>query len=359
MSTRVKSTALYTTPFSKAYWRDAAAEMKSTKTLVIAALMIALRVATKGLALPIAPNLDLFNIASFINALSAMIIGPVVAIPAALLSDFLGVLIWDGLGTYFLPYALQEIASSLIWALLLYRAKATPWRVMLGRFAICIFVNVLLGTAINMWWQMVYYGNSTVALTIPRIVKNTFMFPIESVVMTFFLGLMIPITNRMGLTYTGANAKEALTFGKKQIALLVVLFVVGIGFVTSYLFYYYDTTSLSASYTTEERYENNCDMDAKVHEKTDDYDDLTTVTTIESAYRKLGKGYTTYNVAVYVVDDTALSGSDYTLEGLRGLSKSKAAAAAKAGVMTRAANAVIVVDDKTGAVLGFTMEALM
>ena len=359
MSTRIKSTALYKTPFSKAYWRDAAAELKSTKTLVIAALMIALRVATKGLALPIAPNLDLFNLASFINALSAMIIGPVVAIPAALLSDFLGVLIWDGLGTYFLPYALQEIASSLIWALLLYRAKATPWRVMLGRFAICIFVNVLLGTAINMWWQMVYYGNSTVALTIPRIVKNTFMFPIESVVMTFFLGLMIPITNRMGLTYTGANAKEALAFGKKQIALLIVLFVVGVGCVTGYLFYYYDTTSLSASYTVEERYEYNCDMDEKIHEQTDDYDALTTVTTIESAYKKLGEGYTTYNVAVYVVDDDALSASDYTLESLRGLSKSKASAAAKAGVMVKAATAVIVVDNKTGDVLEFTMDALM
>lgn len=359
MSTRVKSTALYKTPFSKAYWRDAAAELKSTKTLVIAALMIALRVATKGLALPIAPNLDLFNLASFINALSAMIIGPVMAIPAAFLSDFLGVLIWDGLGTYFLPYALQEIASSLIWALLLYRTKATPWRVMLGRFAICIFVNVLLGTAINMWWQMVYYGNSTVALTIPRIVKNTFMFPIESVVMTFFLGLMVPITNHMGLTYTGANAKEALSFGKKQIALLIVLFVVGVGCVTSYLFYYYDTTSLSASYTAEERYDCNCDMDAIVHEKTDDYDDLTTVTTIESAYKKLGEGYTTYNVAVYVVDEDALSTSDYTLENLRGLSKSKAAAAAKSGVMTRAANATIRVDNKTGEVLEYTMEALM
>ena len=359
MSTRIKSTALYKTPFSKAYWRDAAAELKSTKTLVIAALMIALRVATKGLALPIAPNLDLFNLASFINALSAMIIGPVVAIPAALLSDFLGVLIWDGLGTYFLPYALQEIASSLIWALLLYRAKATPWRVMLGRFAICIFVNVLLGTAINMWWQMVYYGNSTVALTIPRIVKNTFMFPIESVVMTFFLGLMITITNRMGLTYTGANAKEALAFGKKQIALLIVLFVVGVGCVTGYLFYYYDTTSLSASYTAEERYEYNCDMDEKIHEQTDDYDALTTVTTIESAYKKLGEGYTTYNVAVYVVDDDALSASDYTLESLRGLSKSKASAAAKAGVMVKAATAVIVVDNKTGDVLEFTMDALM
>lgn len=159
MATRQpKSTALYDSPFSKAYWRDAAAELKSTKTMVIAALMIALRVATKGVAVPIAPNLRLFSAASFINALGAMIFGPVVAIPAAFLSDFLGVLIWDGLGTYFLPYALQEIAGSLIWALLLYRAKPTPWRVMLGRFCICIFVNVLLGTGINLMYQQFYFG---------------------------------------------------------------------------------------------------------------------------------------------------------------------------------------------------------
>ena len=257
MTRIAKSTALYPHPFSKEYWRDAAAEMKSTKTLVIAALMIALRVATKGLALPIAPNLDLFNIASFINALSAMIIGPVVCIPAAFLSDFLGVMIWDGLGTYFLPYALQEIGSSLIWALLLYRAKPTVWRVMIGRFSICIFINVILGTSINMLWQYVYYGTTSVALTIPRIVKNTFMFPIESVVMTFFLGIMIPITNRMGLTYSGANAKEALSFGKKQVIALALLFVVGIGAVGGYLVYNYNTENQASWLSTEEKTELN------------------------------------------------------------------------------------------------------
>ncbi|MFR8332212.1 MAG: hypothetical protein ACLU9S_07495 [Oscillospiraceae bacterium] len=39
---QTKSTALYQTPFSKAYWRDAALELKDTKILVFAALMIAL-----------------------------------------------------------------------------------------------------------------------------------------------------------------------------------------------------------------------------------------------------------------------------------------------------------------------------
>ena len=51
-----KSTNLYKTPFSKAYWRDAAAELKDTKMLVVTALMIALRIALKPLAIPVGPR---------------------------------------------------------------------------------------------------------------------------------------------------------------------------------------------------------------------------------------------------------------------------------------------------------------
>lgn len=345
---KARSTTLYATPFSRSYWRDAAAEMKDTRTLVIAALMIALRVATKGLAVPIAPNIRLFSVASFINALGAMIVGPVVAIPAAFLSDFLGVLLWEGLGTYFLPYVLQEIGSSLIWALLLYRAKVTPWRVMLGRLSICLIVNVVLGVSIDMLYQQYFYGASTVVLTLPRVLKNTFMFPIEAVAMTFFLRLMIPITNRAGLTYGGGDSKANLSFGKKQLILLAVLFVVGIASVTGYLFYYYNTTSLSASYSTEERYEHNTEMIGYVQE---DYAGETLVTTVESAYKPFLGKEVTYTVAVYTVDENALAEYEKDLEAIRGMSKSKAKAVAEDGVMTRVATATIVVNDKTGEIV--------
>ena len=63
---QTKSTALYQTPFSKAYWRDAAMELKDIRILVFAALMIALRVALKSLGIPIAADLKI-NIAFFIK----------------------------------------------------------------------------------------------------------------------------------------------------------------------------------------------------------------------------------------------------------------------------------------------------
>ena len=51
MSRTVKSTALYPHPFSKAYWRDAAAELKDTRMLRITALLVALRNALKPFAI--------------------------------------------------------------------------------------------------------------------------------------------------------------------------------------------------------------------------------------------------------------------------------------------------------------------
>ena len=52
---KVKNTTLYPHPFSKAYWRDAAAELKDTKMLVVTALMVALRIVLKPLAIPLGP----------------------------------------------------------------------------------------------------------------------------------------------------------------------------------------------------------------------------------------------------------------------------------------------------------------
>ena len=72
-----KSTALYPHPFSKAYWRDAAMELKDTKMLVIAALMIALRVSMKWTVIPLAPNLNINVGAPLINAMGAMIFGQI------------------------------------------------------------------------------------------------------------------------------------------------------------------------------------------------------------------------------------------------------------------------------------------
>ena len=309
MSSTQKSTKLYAHPFSKEYWKEAAAELKSTKMLVITALMVALRIALKPFAIYIGPQMAI-QTATLATALGAMIFGPVVAIPAAIVSDTIGFMIFPT-GDYFLPFMLTEIASTMIYALCLYRAKPTATRVIIARFLICFAVNVVLQQLIFAW-QYTYMGNPDKAkdsimgiMTVTRIFKNLFFFPIETVVITLFLKVLVPVTARAKLTFDN-NAN--LSFSKKQIAALVLLVVVGIGSAIGYLTFRYTDTSRSADYTDKQRVEANKGVTAMVLERTDDWDNETVVCIVDSAYRPMfgeDSKTTDYTVSVYILDQAA------------------------------------------------------
>ena len=330
MTKSQKSTALYAHPFSKAYWRDAAAELKDIKMLVITALMIALRIALKPFAIYIGPQMAI-QTATLATALGAMIFGPVLAIPAAMISDTIGFMIFPT-GDYFLPFMLTEIASTMFYALCLYRAKPTATRVIIARFLICFVVNVVLQQLIFAW-QYTYMGNPDKAkesimgiMTVARIFKNLFFFPIESVVITLFLKVLVPVTARAKLTY---DHHANLTFSKKQIAVLVLLVVVGVGSAVGYLTYRYTytNTSRSADYTDEQRVEANKDMTELILNKTDEWDEETVVCIVDSAYRPMFGEETKYTVSIYVLDEEAfaagqLDDEEYGMDTLWGYSKS-------------------------------------
>ena len=314
MSRTQKSTTLYPHPFSRAYWRDAAAEMKDIRMLVITALMIALRIALKPFAIYIGPQMAI-QTATLATALGAMIFGPVVAIPAAIISDTVGFMIFPT-GDYFLPFMLTEIASTMFYALCLYRAKPSAGRVMLARFLICFLVNVVLQQLIFAW-QYTYMGNpdkakdSILGITaLARIFKNLFFFPIETVVITLFLKVLVPVTARAKLTY---DSNANLRFSAKQIVALVLLVVVGVGSATGYLTYRYNgafgdkATSRSADYTDEQRVEANQAMTKLILEKSDEWDSETVVCIVDSAYRPMFGEETDYTVSVYVLDQDAFA----------------------------------------------------
>ena len=354
-----RSTALYPHPFSKAYWRDAAAELKDTKMLVVTALMIALRIVLKPLAIPLGPQLSI-QTAMLATALGAMIFGPVVAIPAAMISDTVGFMIYPT-GDYFLPFMLTEIASTMIYALCLYRSEVSPTRVMLSRFFICFFVNVVLQQFIYAWWY-VYIGNPESAkesilgiMTLSRILKNVAMFPIESVVLTLFLKFLLPVTRRAKLTYC---VDADMRFDKKQIVTLLVLVMIGSLSATGYLAYRYNTSSRSADYKAEERVEIQKGMADLVLAETDDWDDETVICVVDSAYRGLFQEETDYTVAVYVLDEEAFAAgqaadSGYTLDTLWGYSKS-GPKKDKYQSLIKVAECKVQKNEKSGEILSFS-----
>ena len=355
MSRSQRSTALYPHPFSKAYWKDAAAELKSTRMLVVTALMVALRIALKPFAIYIGPQMAI-QTATLATALGAMIFGPVVAIPAAMVSDTVGFMIFPT-GDYFLPFMLTEIAGTMFYALCLYRAKPSATRVIIARFLICFVVNVVLQQFIFAW-QYTYMGNPEKAkesimgiMTTARIFKNLFFFPIESVVITLFLKVLVPITSRAGLTYGGS---KGLDFTKKQIAALVLLMVVGVGSAVGYLTYRYNSTSRSADYTDEQRVEANQKMTQLVTEMTYLWEDETVVCIVDSAFRPMFSQETDYTVSVYTLDTEAFaagqaSDSNYSMDTLWGYSKS-GPAKDKYGSLVKVASASIVKNEKTDAI---------
>ena len=358
-----KSTALYPHPFSKGYWQDAAAELKDTKMLVITALMIALRIALKPFAIYIGPQMAI-QTATLATALGAMIFGPVVAIPAAIVSDTVGFMIFPT-GDYFLPFMLTEIASTMAYALCLYRAKPSATRVMFARFIICFFVNVILQQFIFAW-QYTYMGNPEKAkdaimgiMTVSRIFKNLFFFPIETVVITLFLKVLIPITAKAKLTYT-TNAD--MSFSRKQIAALVLLVVVGIGSAVGYLTYRYNGTSRSADYTDKQRVNANQSMTELVLDKTADWDRETVVCIVDSAFRPKFKSETDYTVSVYVLDETAFAAgqaadSKYNMDTLWLYSKS-GPSKDKYQSLIKVAQVSMVKNEKTNEVLSFDLKTV-
>ena len=348
MTKTQQSTALYPHPFSKAYWKDAAAEMKSLKMLVVTALMIALLIALKPLAIPLGPQLSI-QTAMLATALGAMIFGPVVAIPAAMISDTIGFMIFPT-GDYFLPFMLTEIASTMIYALCLYRAKPSATRVIIARFLICFFVNIILQQFIFAW-QYTYMGNPDKAkdavlgiMTTARLAKNMFFFPIESIVLTLFLKVLLPITSRARLTHGG---KTGLDFSKKQIVVLVVLLVVGISSSIGYLNYYYNNNSVTKDYSAEEVIEMNHQMHDIIVENGDGTPADTSLAVIEYAATPFFGKDTTYTVALYQAkEDASITEKMWSY---------KKTPASKDETLERIATVTIVTDNKSGEVLAYEL----
>ena len=341
---------LFPHPFSKAYWRTAASELKSTKMLVVTALLIALRVALKPLQIPLGNPQLAVQTAMLATALGAMIFGPVVAIPAAIISDTIGFMIFPN-GEYFLPFVLTEIASTLVYALCLYRTKITTGRVILARFIICFFVNMILQTLI-IAWQYTYMGNPESAknqilgiFTASRLFKNLFFFPIESVVMTLFLRALVPVTYRAKLTY---DKESNLVFNKKQIAALVLVVVVGLGSAAGYLTYYYNNNSVTKDYSAEEVVERNKAMHAIILAENDTLALENTLAVIEYAEKPFWGNETTYTVAFY----QAVEGAEIT----DNMWSYKKTPASKDKNLVRLSTVIIVADNKTDEVISFEVK---
>ncbi len=236
---------LYSHPLSRAYWREAAAQLFNVRILCVTAILIALRVAIKAAQIPVGPELNI-TFGFFVNALGASVFGPVVAVIAAAITDTLGCIIAPT-GTYFFPFIFVEIGGSLIFALWLWRAKLSATRVILSRFFVSAVCNLVLNPLIMIWYYAwLGNGKNYAFMTLPRTVKNLALFPFEAFLLVVFLGAMMPILAKLHLI---PKMQTKPILNKKHIALLAVLLVIAIVIVIMFYGLWMPTQPTSASVT--------------------------------------------------------------------------------------------------------------
>ena len=326
----------FRTPFSADYWLQAFGELKNTRSLVFAALILALRIAMKPLKIPVAADVNI-TFGFIVNALGSMVYGPVVALLGGALSDTLGYLVAPS-GAYYILFIIPEMLGSFIFALFLYSADITPVRLILSKFCVNLVANILVTEPIMIRYYQLFMTSVYQPFVWVRIVKNIVMLPIEALILMIIFRTMIPALSRVGYNPPG---KVQLDYTKRHIALLAVLFVIGAASVAGYAINDYNTKSFSASYTASERLEKNKAMNAWVTEERPELKAEETVTIIESARSKVGSKEMTYELAIYRIDpdkyqakhdeaEAAISAGEegakaYTTDTLNGYSKSKAA----------------------------------
>ncbi len=222
--------------FTASYWREAASSFKKSRMIAYAALICALRIAVKMFKIKIAPNVTL-TFDCYVNAIGAIIYGPLMGLGVGAVSDTLGYLLFPS-GDYFFPFIFVEMSSSFIFGLYFWRRRVTAGRALCAKCTVNIVCNLVLTSLVLKWQYALFYTEEVYNLfNALRIVKNLVLFPLEGVLICLLLNAFFPAFKRMGVI---PRESERIKFTRKDIVLLVVLFLLAVGLVLFYAFFLKD-----------------------------------------------------------------------------------------------------------------------
>ena len=186
------SNKLFSTPFSGEYWKSAVSDSKNLRMLTIAALLMALRLILKNFNIPIAQGMTIY-FGYLLNALGAMIYGPIMGIITGFVVDILGFILFPSPYGFFFGYTITAMAGSFIYGIFLYKTKLTVFKIALAKLSVNIFVNIGLGAL----WSSILYGKGYFYYLAKSVLKNTVMLPLEILLLVLFLQVMHPILSQM------------------------------------------------------------------------------------------------------------------------------------------------------------------
>ena len=186
---------IYPHPFSRAFWRDAAKELRDLKKLAFAALMIAMCIILSHI-----PSVPLFGGAKITwgflaRSVCAMVCGPVLGLLFGFAEDILSFFLTGGGGYPFFPgYTLTTMLGVFIYALFFYRQKITLRRVFFAKLLTNI-QNVVLGAL----WMAILSGKAFYVTAAGSAIKNLIMLPAQTLLLAALLSALVPLLSRAGL----------------------------------------------------------------------------------------------------------------------------------------------------------------
>ena len=188
------SKTLHKTPFSRAYWKDAAADAKKLRTLVFSALMVAACVALGYLrSVPVVNNISV-SWGFLARALCALVGGPVNALVFGFVEDTVGYL-QDPRGGWNPFYIFTTMLGVFTYALFLYRAEVTVLRVFLAKLVTNLQNVFIGGLGTYLWYSG---GKGYWAIVAGSAVKNAIMLPVQTGMLAALFAARLPVLHRMG-----------------------------------------------------------------------------------------------------------------------------------------------------------------
>lgn len=178
---------------SSEFWRTAAAEYKSVRTLCIAALFVALHTVLSMFYIPISQSLQI-QFTFIADVICGIICGPLVGILCGIAADLISFMMHPEWG-FFPGYTLTCLLTFVVYGLYLYRRRLSVLRVLLARLTVNLFINVGLGCV----WSAMLYGKGYYYYFATSIIKNLAMLPVEVIVMCVVLRLLLPVLSNMNL----------------------------------------------------------------------------------------------------------------------------------------------------------------
>lgn len=166
-----------------------AKELKSLRCLSVTAMLIALDIVLK-----LTVSIDVtesMKISFAFVALSAigMLYGPTVGFIAGFITDLLGFII-KPTGAFDIRFTLIEATGALIYGLFLYNSVSGKWfvpRIVAAKTSVVIVCNLWLTT----WAVSSMMGKGFFAMLPARAVKNMIQLPVDIIIMSLFLPLVL------------------------------------------------------------------------------------------------------------------------------------------------------------------------